>query len=254
MISAPARPETECGADRGEEDTLSLPPAEQVAIDYIDGQLEKAHRSLRRTRAFCVIAVLLILGYMSVVTIAIRNRLLRPQAAAEMAAYYFCRFAAQNGVAPSANVNGQTRASATPISSSLGTTSVGNPEGSLAKINFSVNGDPLKGEAGMAPYVREFISQHRGNLQDLIREAQHPKTVQQLSDELDQEIRERLPSRVKYESADADYMSYVNLKLATLAELESQFDRLAHADNLTLYEKTLRHILASTMGSVRQGS
>src|ERR1022692_2870229 len=102
MISSPARPETGCGADRGEEDTHSF-PAEQVAIDYIDEQLERARRSLRRTRAFGVIAVLLILGYMSVVTIAIRNRLLRPQAAAEMAAYYFCRFAAQNGVAQSAN-------------------------------------------------------------------------------------------------------------------------------------------------------
>ena len=253
MISSPAYPETGCGADRCQEDTHSF-PVEQVAIDYIDEQLEKARRSLRRTRTFCLVAVLLILGYMSFVTIAIRNRLLRPEAAAEMAAYYFSRFAAQNGEAPSANVGEQPRESATPISSSLVTKSVGNPEGSLTEINPSVNGDPLTVRAAMAPYVRGFISQHRGNLQELIREAQHPKTVQQLSDELDQEIRERLPSRVRYGSADTDYMSYVDQKLATLAELESQFDRLAHADNLTPYEKTLRHILASTMGSVRQGS
>src|ERR1022692_1209795 len=110
MISSPAHPETGCGADRCEEDALSF-PAGQVAVDYIDEQLEKARRSLRRTRTFCLIAVLLILGYMSFVTIAIRNRLLRPEAAAEMAAYYFSRFAAQNAQAPSANVNGQTRAS-----------------------------------------------------------------------------------------------------------------------------------------------
>ena len=227
MISSPARPEAGCGADRGKEDTLSF-PAEQVAIRYIDEQLGKARRSLRRTRTFCLITVLLILGYMSFVTIAIRNRLLRPDAAAEMAVYYFTRFAPQNGQAPPASFGEQSHGSVAPVSSSPVTKLVGN--------------------------VRGFISQPHVNLQALVREAQHPKTIQQLSDELDQEIRERLPSRVRYESADTDYMSYVDQKLATLAELESQFDRLAHADNLTPYEKTLRHIIASTMGSFREGS
>ena len=253
MISSPARLEAERGADQGEEDALSF-PAGQVAVDYIDEQLEKARRSLRRTRTFCLIAVLLILGYMSFVTIALRNRLLRPDAAAEMAAYYFSRFAAQNGPAPSANVGEQPHESAAPIPHSPVTKPVGNPERPSMEINPSANSDPLRVEAEVAAYVRGFISQPHGNLQDLIREAQHPKTVQQLSDELDQEIRERLPSRIRYGSPDTDYMSYVEQKLATLAELESQFDRLAHANDLTPYEKTLRHILASTMGSARQGS
>jgi hypothetical protein len=102
--------------------------------------------------------------------------------------------------------------------------------------------------------VHGFISQPHGNLQALVREAQHPKSVQQFGDELDQEIRERLPSRARYGSPDPDYMSYVNQKLATLEQLESEFDRLAHADDLTPYEKTLRHIIASTMGSGSQGS
>lgn len=253
MISSPARPEAGCGADRGKEDTLSF-PAEQVAIRYIDEQLGKARRSLRRTRTFCLITVLLILGYMSFVTIAIRNRLLRPDAAAEMAVYYFTRFAPQNGQAPPASFGEQSHGSVAPVSSSPVTKLVGNPEHPFAEINPSPNGNPLRVEAEVAAYVRGFISQPHGNLQALVREAQHPKTIQQLSDELDQEIRERLPSRVRYESADTDYMSYVDQKLATLAEPESQFDRLAHADNLTPYEKTLRHIIASTMGSFREGS
>src|ERR1022692_1840252 len=143
MISSPARPETGCGADRGEEDTHSF-PAEQVAIDYIDEQLERARRSLRRPRAFCLIAVLLILGYMSFVTIALRNRLLRPDAAAEMAAYYFSRFAAQNGPAPSANVGEQPHESAAPIPRSPVTKSVENPERPSMKINPSANSDPLR--------------------------------------------------------------------------------------------------------------
>src|SRR5258708_22446484 len=79
----------------------------------------------------------------------------------------------------------------------------------------SANTDPRAMQAEVDAYVRGFISQPHGNLQDLIREAQHPKTVQQLSDELDQEIRERLPSRASYGSADSDYMSYVDQKLAT---------------------------------------
>ena len=249
MISSPARPEAGCGADRGEEDTLTF-PAGQVAIQYIDEQLEKARRSLRRTRTFCIIIALLILGYMSFVTIAIRNRLLRPDAAAEMAVYYITRVAAQNGQVPSATAGAQPGGSLAPAS----TNPLGNPERPFTEVNHSANGDPLGVQAEVAAYVRGFISQPHGNLQDLIREAQHPKTVQQLSDELDQEIRERLPSRVGYGSADADYMSYVNQKLATLAQLESQFDRLAHADDLTPYEKTLRHIIASTMGSAREGS
>ena len=253
MISSPTRPEPGCGADRSEDDEPTF-AAEQVAIQYIDEQLHKARRSLRRTRVFCIIIVLLVLGYMSVVTVTIRNRLLRPDAAAEMAVYYITRFAAQNGWASSANVGEPSRRSVAPVSSSHVTKPAGNPERPATETIPSANADPRAMQAEVDAYVRGFISQPHGNLQDLIREAQHPKTIQQLSDELDQEIRERLPSRVSYGSADVNYMSYVDQKLATLTQLESQFDRLAHANDLTPYEKTLRHILASTMSSVHEGS
>jgi hypothetical protein len=248
MISSPARPKAGCGADRGEDRSLSFPEG-QVAIQYLDEQLAKARRSLRRTRTFCLITLFVILGYMSFVTVALRNRLLRPEAAAEMAVYYFTRVAAPDAQPPHAGTGGQPHEMAVPASSSLVTKSAGNPENPPA-----VNGDPVRVEAEVAAYVRGFISQPHGNLQDLIREARHPKTVQQLGDELDQEIRERLPSQVRYGAPDPAYMSYVGQKLATLAQLESQFDRLAHADDLTPYEKTLRHIIASTMGSPHQGS
>jgi hypothetical protein len=253
MISSPVRPKAGCGADRGEDRAPSLPEG-QVAIQYIDEQLAKARRSLRRTRIFCLIALFVIPGYMSFVTVAIRSRLLRPEAAAEMAVYYFSRAAAPESQPPSASVGEAPRELATPVSGSLVTKSAGNPKHALANMTSAANGDPLRVEAEVAAYVRGFISQPHGNLQDLIRDAQHPKTVQQLGDELDHEIRERLPSRNRYGSPDSDYMSYVGQKLATLAELESQFDRLAHADDLTPYEKTLRHIIASTMGSAPQGS
>jgi hypothetical protein len=253
MIASPARPETGCGADRGEDRARSFPEG-QVAIHYVDEQLEKAQRSLRRTRTFCLVTLFLILGYMSFVTIAIRNRLLRPEAAAEMAIYYFTRAAAPDGQPPSAIVGEPPHELIAPVAGNLVTKSAGNLEHPLADMNPSANGDPLRVEAEVAAYVRGFISQPHGNLQNLIRDAQHPKTVQQLGDELDQEIRERLPSRNRYDAPDPDYMSYVDQKLATLAQLESQFDRLAHADDLTPYEKTLRHIIASTMGSTREGS
>jgi hypothetical protein len=253
MISAPARPEAECGADKGEDRALSFPEG-QVAIHYLDEQLEKARRSLRRTRAFCIVALFLSLGYMSFLTIAIRNRLLRPEAAADMVVYCFTRAAAPNGQPTSASVGEQPHDLVAPVSKSLATKSAGNSVYPLAKSNPTANGDPLQVEAEVAAYVHGFISQPHENLQDLIRNAQHPKTVQQLGDELDQEIREHLPSQARYGLPDPEYMSYVNQKLATLAELESQFDRLAHADDLTPYEKTLRHIIASTMGSARQGS
>jgi len=253
MISSPARPEAECVPDRGEDRALSLPEG-QVAIQYIDEQLAKARRSFRRTRTFCLITLFVILGYMSFVTVAIRNRLLRPEAAAEMAVYYFSRVAASNGQPTSASVGEQPQGLVAPVSGNLMTKPAGNPKRLLTDINPTANGAPAQVEAEVAAYVRGFIAQPHGNLQNLIRDAQHPKTAQQLGDELDQEIRERLPSRVRYGAPDPNYMSYVGEKLATLAELESQFDRLAHADDLTPYEKTLRHIIASTMGSAPQGS
>jgi hypothetical protein len=253
MISSPARFEAECGTNRGGEDTLSF-PAEQVAVHYIDDQLEKARRSLRRTRAFCLVILFSVLGYMSFVTVAFRNRLLRPEAAAEMAAYYFSKFAYQNSQIPLANVGEPVQGSATSDSSDLTTKSIGNSVRAITGEDLAANGDPLGVEAQVAAYVRGFVFQPHGNLQSLIREAQHPKTVQQLSDQLDQEMRERLPSRVRYGLPDPDYMSYVDQKLATLVELESQFDRLAHADDLTPHEKAIRHILAAIMASARQGS
>jgi hypothetical protein len=253
MISSPARSEAGRRANRGEDRPLSFPEG-QVAIQYIDEQLAKARRSLRRTRTFCIVTLFLILGYMSFVTVAIRSRLLRPEAAAEMAVYYFSKVAAPDGQSPSASVGEQTPASVAPVSESPMMKSSANPKRSFTDINPVANGAPAQVEAEVAAYVRGFISQPHGNLQDLIRNAQHPKTVQELGDELDQEIRERLPSRNRYGSPDPDYMSYVDQKLATLVELESQFDRLAHADDLTPYEKTLRHIIASTMGGTPQGS
>ncbi len=200
MISSPARPEPGCGADRGEDDEPAFAP-EQVAIQYIDEQLHKARRSLRRTRVFCIIFVFMVLGYMSVVTITIRNRLLRPDAAAEMAVYYITRFAAQNGWAPSANVGEPSRGSVAPVSGSHATKPSGNPERPATETIPSANTDPRAMQAEVDAYVR-----------------------------------------------------YVAQKLATLTQLESQFDRLAHANDLTPYEKTLRHILASTMSSVREGT
>jgi hypothetical protein len=253
MILSPARFEAEYDVDQDGEDTLSF-PAEQVAIHYIDEQLTKARRSLRRTRIFCLITLFVVLGYMSFLTIALRSRLLRPDAAAEMAAYYFSKFAVQNGLTPSASVGEEPRKSIALASGSPMTKSVGNPDRPFTELNTSANADPLKMQAQVAAYVHGFISQPHENLQDIVREAQHPKTVQQLSDELDQEIRERLPSQDRYGWPDSDYMSYMNQKLATLSELESQFNRLAHADDLTPYEKALRHIIASTMGSSREGS
>jgi hypothetical protein len=251
MISSLVRPEAEYGIDRDGEDALSF-PREQIAVDYIDEQLKKAHQSLRRTRTFCVITVFLILGYMSFITVALRNRLLRPQAAAEMAGYYFSKFAAQDSLPQSTAPPEQSLAATAPVPGSSVTKSIANSVRALT--GGTSNGDPLGVEAEVAAYVRGFVLQPHGNLQDLIRDVQHPKTIQQLSDELDQEIRERLPSRVRYGSPDPDYMYYVNQKLATLAELESQFDRLAHADDLTPHEMVIRRILASTMGNIHRGS
>src|SRR5271170_2176752 len=99
MILAPAQSEAGRGADEGEDRALSFPEG-QVAIHYLDEQLEKARRSLRRTRTFCIVALFLILGYSSFVTVAIRNRLLRPDAAADMVVYYFTRAVAPNGQSP----------------------------------------------------------------------------------------------------------------------------------------------------------
>jgi hypothetical protein len=145
MISSPTRPEAGCQADRGEEGALPF-PAEQVAIRYIEEQLEKARRSLRRTRTVCILIVLLILGYMSFVTVAIRNRLLRPEAAAEMAVYYFTRVAPQNGPVPSATSGVQSGGSVAPVSDSP----VENPQRPFREMNPTANSDPLNVEAEVA--------------------------------------------------------------------------------------------------------
>ena len=253
MILSPAQLKAGYEIDQDEGNTLSF-PVEQVATHYIDEQLTKARRSLRRTRAFCITTLFVILGYMSFVTITIRNRLLRPDTAAEVAIYYFSKFSAQNAQAQSATAGEQPAESIISASTSPVTKSTGNQDRLFPKFNSSASTDPLGMEAQVTAYVHGFISQPHGNLQDVVREAQHPKTVQQLSDDLDQEIREHLPSRVRYGTPDPDYMAYVDQKLATLVELESQFDRLAHANDLTPYEKALRHIIASTMGNVREGS
>jgi hypothetical protein len=237
MILAPVEPEAGCRDDIGE--GVTAPPSgEQVAIHYIDEQVTKARQSLRRTRTFCLVTVLVILGYMCVVTTAIRNQLLRPQAAAEVAACYFSKFAAQNGPALSAGLEGQS------------------PKPTATKsdgYNSTIKSGSPRVESEVATYVQGFLS-HHGNVQKLFLEAQHPKTAQELSAELDQEIRERLPSQDGNRYPNPDYMSYLNEKLETLSQLELQLNRLAQDRDLTPYEKALRHVIASTMGNIRGSS
>lgn len=253
MIPSPTHTAGECETGASIDDPPSL-SAEQVAIHYIDRQLEKARRSLRRTRTCCLIALFLILGYMGFITITLRNRLLRPDAAAEMAAYYFSKFAAQTGPGSLENMGEPSRESVTPNSGQAVAKTLANPKRTFPAMRSAANSDPLGIETEATAYVHRFISRPHGNIQDLIHEAQHPKTVQQLGDELDAEIRQRLPSRANETLPDPDYMSYVLQKVSTLSQLELQLNRLAQGNNLTPYERALRRVIASTMGSVGGGS
>ena len=252
MILAATQTDDRCAGDIGEADEPSV-LEEQVAVHYIDGQVSKARRSLRRTRAFCLVIIASVFCYMSVVTIVIRNQILRPQAAAEVAAYYFSKFATQNGPALSQGFGGQPHELTAPVLTTPAMESPGNSGHPFQRPNPRTKSGSFRVETEVATYVQGFIS-HHGNVQDLLREAQHPKTVQELSTELDQEIRKRLPSQDSNGYPDAEYMSYLDQKLETLDQLELQLNRLAQNRDLTPYEKALRHVIASTMGNARSGS
>ena len=216
-------------------------------------RLQKPGDHCAEPAPFCLVTVSLVLCYMSVVTIVIRNQILRPQAAAEVAAYYFSKFAAQNGPALSQGLGGQPRELTTQAPATPAMKSPRNSEYPFQGPNPRTQPGSFRVETEVATYVQGFIS-HHGNVQDLLREAQHPKTVQELSTELDQEIRKRLPSQDSNSYPNTDYMSYLDQKLETLNQLELQLNRLAQNRDLTPYEKALRHVIASTMGSTPQGS
>src|SRR5262249_19976619 len=58
---------------------------ELVATYFVDTQLAKARKSLRRTQVTSIITILFVLGYMTFLTVTLQNRLLRPKAAAAVA-------------------------------------------------------------------------------------------------------------------------------------------------------------------------
>ena len=207
-------------------------------------QLQRARRSLRRTQIRCTVAVLVLLAYMSIVTVNVRNRFLRPKPAAALASQCISSLfgaGSQPVSRSSAEESPSLAARLLPMPFAKPT---GDPDPSA-----NASPDSLQGlKTAIVTHANEFLASNPEKVHELVQLAKNPKTVEQLGNDLDAEIREHLPSKDRSGLPDAAYLDYLCQTMAALSQLEWQLDRLARGNDLNAYEKTLRRVIAATMG------
>jgi hypothetical protein len=211
-------------------------------------QLHNARRLLRRTRIRCSVTVLLVLGSMSVSTVTIRNRFLQPRPAAVLASHCVSSLFAAGGNPVSIDSEEQTPSLAARFFQMTFLKRAGNREQSENPAMDTFEGF----QAAAVAREQALLASNPDRIRELIKMVEKPRSVEELGNDLDAQIRQYLPSKDRAGLPDPAYMEYLCEMMAAISQLEWQLDRLAHGDDLNSYEKTLRRVVAVTVcGSPR---
>ncbi len=220
-----------------------------VASQYIDEQLKSAQASLARSRTFCIASVLLVTGYMSFITWTLQTRLLRPQAAADLATTYTSAFVTEQGNAAAdqlvQQVPGYIAGLPDVFLRELPTVRK-DLEKQLDYVLSAVSRDVSK-QVGV--YLDDYLVNNREQIASFLSSSQNPQFVEQFGEHLEQEVFSYLKVQGEDGHSAFDKLQQVAAGLGTV---EVQLHRLAYAKDLTPEEQSLRQLIAITMRYSKQ--
>jgi len=220
-------------------ENISHSASEQSAQQYLQGQLDQARRSLKRTRTVSIVVALFVLGYMSFVTTSIREKL-APESAADLAVGILTDQVKEKGDILSSRL----RAEVPRLVRQL-------PEYALNQLPVFRADLEEEFERDFAHYCREtsqafetrldhFLDEHQKAIKEFINNAQDEKTVKLLGEDLQKEVLAYLRDKSEGESIKEK----LDEALATLNRAANHLERLAKATNLTDEEKRTRRAIA----------
>jgi hypothetical protein len=224
-------------------------PSEQVALQYVDDQLQKARGALRRTRIISILVVLVVLGYFGFLASYVRTQYLEPKAAAEMANAYAVAFVQENGP----ELSGKLKQEIPRLIQRL-------PDYALEQLpRFREDLENTLEErftqycqgsaVELGEHLDSFLEENREAINDFLEAGQTPEGAKELAANLEEEIRLYLQDP----GADGESVSdKLNAALHALKQIEARLHRLANGADLTPQETQLRRAIAVMMTTVER--
>ena len=217
-----------------------LPPADNIAEQYILDELAKSKISLNRTRLFSIVSLIAAVVYMGVVT-ANLGQFLRPAQAAELARGLIAQRVEEQGPEIAAQLKQQIPGLINQA-----------PDYAMAQLpvyrqnledqfDASLKSNLASGSDQMNKNLDDFMSTHKDEVKTALASGADPAATKQLGDGITQEFLGSLKTtQVNGESIQSKFDD----SLEALTSVQKKMDRLANGSNLTPQEKKTRHAIA----------
>ena len=224
----------------GDGASSSMPPAGNIAEQYILDELAKSKISLNRTRLFSLISLVAAGVYMGVVTSNL-SQFLRPVQAAELARGLIAQRVEEQGPDIAAQFKQQV-----PVLIAQA------PDYALAQLpvyrqnledqfDHALTTNLASGSVQMDKNLDDYLSSHKDEVKSTLAAGADPAAVKTLGDGITQEFLASLKTtQVNGESIQSKFDS----SLEALTDVQKRMDRLAANKNLTPQEKKTRHAIA----------
>lgn len=220
-----------------------------AAEQFLADELAATRRALQRTRVAGLIAIVVVVSYMSYVTHALQNEL-EPQAAARLATGFVQE-----------QVSAKTDALASQVKERIPALVAGLPdyvqrelpryrEKLEDRLELDFREHSLATAQQLGKHLDDFLQAHVVEIRALLKLADSkPEALQSLAPDLEQEIIRSLSDK---SAGDESLKEKIDQAFVELQKVEAQVDRLAKAVNLTPQEKKTRHAIAVIARSAEQ--
>ncbi len=232
----------------GGDGSAPTPPAENIAENYVSEELAKSKISLKRTRLFSIIALIVAAVYMGVVTSNL-SQFLRPTQAAELARGLIAQRVEEQGPDIAAQLKQQV-----PVLIAQA------PDYAMQQLpvyrqnleeqfDTSLKTNLESGSAQMDKTLDDFFATHKDEVKSVLASGADPAAVKTLGDGVTQEFLGSLKTtQVNGESIQSKFDS----SLEALTAVQKKMDRLAANSGLTPEEKKTRHAIAIMTKTIKR--
>lgn len=217
---------------------------EEVAVSYVGEQLAKARKSLRGTRLICTVLILLVLGYMSFLTVALKKEHLDPKPAAEMATLQLSTMIQDNGPLIASRLKEEIPSFIAQFPDYvLRQLPVFRED--LEKRLEGVFSDYCRTTSqGLEGHVDKFFSENKDAIKEFLDSSQDEKSMHELGESLEDQLQAYLGEK----AGDGESVQEkLDKSLEMLDKIQARLHRLSIAKDLTTEERQLRHAIAVIM-------
>lgn len=212
-----------------------------VAEQFLADELAATRRALQRTRIAGFIIIVVVVGYMSVVTGAL-NKQLKPKAAAEFATVFVTGQVLEKTDALASQVKERIPALVAGLPDYVQRELPRHREALEERIAEDFKEHCAATSQQLGKHLDNFLQAHVVQIRTLLNMAENkPELLQALAPDLEQELVLYLSDK---SAGDESLKDKIDHALAELQKVEKQVDHIARGVTLTPQEKKVRHAIA----------